>query len=145
MAGAASNPTVTHAAPAPPHRRSQGLSQAALAQSQQQRLAPLHESRARPAAPSLRVTEIFLSLQGEGVQIGLPTVFVRLTGCNLRCVWCDTEYSFTGGRWMSVEDVVKDVEGRSGVKRVCLTGGEPLLQKDHKVRSEERRVGKECR
>lgn len=77
---------------------------------------------------TLRVTEIFLSLQGEARATGLLTVFVRLTGCPLRCTYCDTEYAFTGGTRMSLDQVVDTVAG-FGVKRVCVTGGEPLAQK----------------
>lgn len=115
----------------PAHRHRERLSEAAIKQDAAARLAPLKEVKRKPAGPALRVTEIFNSLQGEGREIGLPTVFVRLTGCNLRCVWCDTEYSFTGGEWMALEDVVRAVEAFPGVKHVCLTGGEPLLQRDH--------------
>ncbi len=104
---------------------------ASLTQRPDERVAPLKDSKKKPAGVALRVTEVFLSLQGEGRDIGLPTVFVRLTGCNLRCAWCDTEYSFTGGRWVALSDLVKDVEAFLPVRRVCLTGGEPLLQKAH--------------
>ncbi len=75
----------------------------------------------------LRVTEIFVSLQGEAAQVGWPTVFVRLTGCPLRCRWCDTEYSFSGGQSRSMAEVVTTVAA-SGVRHVCVTGGEPLAQ-----------------
>ncbi len=78
---------------------------------------------------ALRITEIFYSLQGEASRVGLPTVFVRLTGCPLRCVWCDTEYSFTGGRPASIDEVVAEV-GKYPAHQVCVTGGEPLSQKD---------------
>ncbi|MEW8625045.1 MAG: 7-carboxy-7-deazaguanine synthase QueE [Candidatus Thiodiazotropha sp.] len=75
----------------------------------------------------LRITEIFVSLQGEANTVGLPTVFIRLTGCPLRCVYCDTEYAFSGGRKMSIDSILQQlVEYR--VKRVCVTGGEPLAQ-----------------
>jgi len=114
-----------------PHRHGQRLSDAALKMGPDERLAPLKESRKKPAGVALRVTEIFYSLQGEGKDIGLPTVFVRLTGCNLRCVWCDTEYSFTGGDWFTLPQVLERVDSFPRVKRVCLTGGEPLLQKEH--------------
>ena len=77
----------------------------------------------------LRVTEIFHSIQGESTQAGRPCVFIRLTGCNLRCVWCDTAYAFHGGRSMSVEDVLESVRGY-GCPWVEVTGGEPLLQDD---------------
>ena len=84
------------------------------------------------------VTEIFKSIQGEGTRAGRPCIFVRLTGCNLRCTWCDTEYAFHGGQKMSVEDVLERVERLNqlpngepaGVPLVELTGGEPLLQKE---------------
>lgn len=87
------------------------------------------------------ITEIFKSIQGEGTSAGLPCIFVRLTGCNLRCTWCDTAYAFHGGKKMSVEDVlarVDEMAGRTGdlpgsqahVPLVELTGGEPLLQEE---------------
>lgn len=76
----------------------------------------------------LRITEIFLSLQGESDSVGWPTVFVRLTGCPLRCSWCDTTYSFHGGDWWNVDAIVIEVK-RHGVRHVCVTGGEPLAQK----------------
>jgi 7-carboxy-7-deazaguanine synthase len=80
------------------------------------------------------ITEIFKSMQGEGTRAGLPCVFVRLTGCNLRCTWCDTAYAFHGGKKMSVEEVMVRVEELTGgaEKRplVELTGGEPLLQEE---------------
>lgn len=79
-------------------------------------------------SPKLRITEIFSSLQGESTRVGLPTVFVRLTGCPLRCVWCDTDYAFQGGESRSVETIVADVAAR-GIPHVCVTGGEPLAQK----------------
>lgn len=75
------------------------------------------------------VNEIFFSMQGEGKDIGRPAVFIRLTGCNLRCRWCDTAYAFYDGREMGIEAIMEDVE-KYGIKRVCITGGEPLLQKD---------------
>ena len=79
------------------------------------------------ASESLRITEIFYSLQGESRTSGLPTVFVRLTGCPLRCSWCDTEYSFTGGERMSLDAILEQVASY-GAKYVCVTGGEPLAQ-----------------
>ena len=80
-------------------------------------------------ADSLRITEIFLSLQGESSSVGVPTVFVRLTGCPLRCAYCDTEYAFQGGEWLSLDEVIKQVESFQ-VKYVTVTGGEPLAQKN---------------
>lgn len=77
----------------------------------------------------LRITEIFLSLQGESRSVGWPTVFVRLTGCPLRCVYCDTEYAFTGGEKMSIAEILERVRSY-GVRHVCVTGGEPLAQKN---------------
>lgn len=79
-------------------------------------------------AERLRITEIFHSIQGEADAIGWRTVFVRLTGCPLRCVWCDTEYSFYGGDWRDIDDIVAEVASH-GAKHVCVTGGEPLAQK----------------
>ncbi len=78
---------------------------------------------------TVRITEIFHSLQGESTFAGLPCVFVRLTGCNLRCTWCDTAYAFHGGTEMSLEDILVEVS-RHPCRRVEITGGEPLLQKD---------------
>ena len=75
----------------------------------------------------LRITEIFHSIQGESTHAGRPCVFVRLTGCNLRCRWCDSEYTFTGGERMSLDDVVARVASY-GTKLVEVTGGEPLAQ-----------------
>lgn len=77
----------------------------------------------------MRVTEIFFSIQGESTLAGEPTVFVRTTGCDLRCQYCDTEYAFYGGRSMSVEEVLAEVR-KHPARFVCLTGGEPTLQKD---------------
>ena len=76
----------------------------------------------------LRITEIFFSLQGEASRVGLPTVFVRLTGCPLRCGYCDTAYAFQGGEWQTVEQVVDQVR-RHPTRHVTVTGGEPLAQK----------------
>jgi 7-carboxy-7-deazaguanine synthase len=79
-------------------------------------------------APRLRITEIFYSLQGEAATVGYPTVFVRLTGCPLRCDYCDTTYAFTGGTWMTLEEILE----RAACYRtryVTVTGGEPLAQK----------------
>ena len=80
------------------------------------------------ATVRLKLTEIFFSLQGESTRVGLPTVFIRLTGCPLRCVWCDTTYSFTGGEWWNLDAVMEEV-ARHGTRYVCVTGGEPLAQK----------------
>ena len=77
----------------------------------------------------LTVNEIFYSIQGESTRAGLPCVFVRLTACDLRCSWCDTEYAFHEGRSMSVDDVIAEVE-RHRCPLVEITGGEPLLQDD---------------
>ena len=79
------------------------------------------------ATPSLKISEIFHSLQGESSRVGLPTVFVRLTGCPLRCVWCDTEHAFSGGRRVSLATIVDEVRGYDA-RHVCVTGGEPLAQ-----------------
>ncbi len=77
----------------------------------------------------MRITEIFYSIQGESSYSGLPCVFVRTTGCNLRCVWCDTAYAFHGGQEMSLDEILVRVRGYD-CKLVELTGGEPMLQKD---------------
>jgi 7-carboxy-7-deazaguanine synthase len=79
------------------------------------------------AVPTLVVTEIFSSLQGESTFAGLPCSFVRLTGCGLRCVWCDSEYAFQGGKTMRLDEILAEVE-RLGAPLVELTGGEPLEQ-----------------
>ena len=75
----------------------------------------------------LKITEIFHSLQGESLQAGLPTVFVRLTGCPLRCRYCDTAYAFSGGAWWTLDAVLDEV-ARYGARHVTVTGGEPLAQ-----------------
>ena len=80
-------------------------------------------------APYLRVTEIFHSIQGESTWAGLPCTFVRLTGCPLRCVWCDTEYSFFGGEKLSVGEILRRVE-KIGTRLVEITGGEPLIHRN---------------
>jgi len=80
------------------------------------------------SATALKITEIFRSLQGESDSVGWPTVFVRLTGCPLRCVWCDTAYAFQGGDWMEIDAIVERV-AELGTRHVCVTGGEPLAQK----------------
>lgn len=79
------------------------------------------------SALQLRITEIFHSLQGEARSVGRPTVFLRLTGCPLRCSWCDTPYSFSGGQLMTLDEILATVRGH-GARFVCVTGGEPLAQ-----------------
>ncbi len=79
----------------------------------------------------LRINEIFLSIQGEGISTGYPTIFVRLTGCNLSCSYCDTTYSYSEGEYMTVAAIMEKIEELK-YKRVCLTGGEPLLQQEVK-------------
>lgn len=79
-------------------------------------------------ATRLRVSEIFHSIQGESTRVGLPSVFIRLTGCPLRCNWCDTEYAFSGGELLSLDEVLARAAGY-GCRTVCVTGGEPLAQK----------------
>lgn len=87
-------------------------------------------SKAAPqvAADRLRVSEIFRSIQGEADAAGWPSVFVRLTGCPLRCTWCDTAYAFQGGEWRDIDDIVAAVAAEN-THHVCVTGGEPLAQK----------------
>ena len=87
------------------------------------------EGAAAGGDPRLKITEIFYSLQGEADSVGFPTVFVRLTGCPLRCQFCDTAYAFTGGEWMSQPQVLAKVAEWSP-RHVCVTGGEPLAQKN---------------
>lgn len=86
------------------------------------------DAAASSAPERLRITEIFHSIQGEADAIGWRTVFVRLTGCPLRCTWCDTTYSFHGGEWHAIDDILAEVAGH-GAGHVCVTGGEPLAQK----------------
>lgn len=74
------------------------------------------------------VTEIYRSIQGESSYTGLPCIFVRLTGCNLRCAWCDSEYTFTGGRRMSLDEVMAEVCACGSARLIEITGGEPMLQ-----------------
>lgn len=88
----------------------------------------MNTSTAAAPAARLKLTEIFLSIQGEADTVGWPTVFVRLTGCPLRCQYCDTTYSFQGGEWFSLEQALARV-AEYGVRHVCVTGGEPLAQK----------------
>lgn len=80
-----------------------------------------------PATVRLKITEIFLSIQGESLTAGVPTVFVRLTGCPLRCTYCDTAYAFQGGEYLSLDQVTGRVRGFQ-TRHVCVTGGEPLAQ-----------------
>ena len=88
----------------------------------------MRSSRAEAAeVTSVRVTEIFHSIQGESTRAGLPCTFVRLTGCPLRCVWCDTAYAFHGGTRLTLDEVMREVEGK-GCRLVEITGGEPLVQ-----------------
>ena len=90
-------------------------------------LAPVDPRLQLPATERLRVNEIFYSLQGESSFAGRPCVLVRLTGCQMRCVWCDSEYSFYEGAWRTVAEVMEEVAGY-GCPLVEVTGGEPLLQ-----------------
>jgi len=90
--------------------------------------APAMNIRELPASERVRITEVFTSLQGEGSTAGCPTVFVRLTGCPLRCTYCDTAYAFHGGENRSIESLVEQVADQ-GVHHVCVTGGEPLAQR----------------
>ena len=76
----------------------------------------------------LKITEIFFSLQGEALTVGIPTTFIRLTGCPLRCQYCDTAYAFSGGEWMSFDEILKQVAANKTCY-VTVTGGEPLSQK----------------
>lgn len=77
----------------------------------------------------LKINELFFSIQGESTLVGWPTVFVRTTGCNLRCTYCDTKYSYHEGEFQSIPDLVRKIQSYPA-KHVCVTGGEPLLQKD---------------
>ncbi len=86
----------------------------------------MSERRAE-TADRLKITELFYSLQGESTSAGIPTVFVRLTGCPLRCSYCDTAYAFTGGEWMTCDDILSQVAGYA-CDHVTVTGGEPLAQ-----------------
>lgn len=84
--------------------------------------------RVEQAPDRLKITEVFVSLQGEALSSGAPTVFVRLTGCPLRCEYCDTAYAFGGGQWRRIEDLVNEALA-FGTRHVCVTGGEPLAQR----------------
>ncbi len=77
----------------------------------------------------IKINEIFYSLQGEGSDAGLPTIFIRLTGCNLRCNYCDTRYAFYEGKYMAIDEIMEIIK-KWNCRRVCITGGEPLLQKN---------------
>src|SRR5579862_5191004 len=88
---------------------------------------PMAEIEINPSN-RLRISEIFHSLQGEARDVGRPTVFIRLTGCPLRCVWCDTEYAFHGGDWRTFDEILGEV-AKHQTRFVCVTGGEPLAQK----------------
>ena len=83
---------------------------------------------ATPAPERLRITELFYSLQGESRTVGFPTVFIRLTGCPLRCGYCDTEYAFYGGQWLPMDEILERVAGYAP-RYVTVTGGEPLAQR----------------
>jgi 7-carboxy-7-deazaguanine synthase len=89
----------------------------------------LDDNAEQGGALRLKITEIFFSLQGEADTVGFPTVFVRLTGCPLRCRFCDTAYAFHGGEWRTVDQVLAKV-GEIAPRYVCVTGGEPLAQKN---------------
>ena len=86
-----------------------------------------HDERRGPVS-RLKITETFVSIQGEADAVGWPTLFIRLTGCPLRCGYCDTQYSFYGGEWQQVDALIEGARA-SGVRHVCVTGGEPLAQK----------------
>src|SRR5688572_26129876 len=77
----------------------------------------------------IKINEIFFSIQGESTWAGSPTVFVRTTGCNLRCTYCDTKHSYYEGEFYSLDDLIAKIE-KFPAQHICLTGGEPLLQKD---------------
>lgn len=87
------------------------------------------ENAVTSAGDRLRITEIFYSLQGEARSVGLPTVFIRLTGCPLRCGYCDTSYAFTGGQWLTLQEIIDEVS-RYQTRHITVTGGEPLAQKN---------------
>ncbi|HEY0942241.1 MAG TPA: 7-carboxy-7-deazaguanine synthase QueE [Steroidobacter sp.] len=89
---------------------------------------PVDSAAVASGSARVKLTEIFLSIQGEADSVGWPTVFVRLTGCPLRCQYCDTAYAFHGGEWFSIEQVLERVASFN-TRHVCVTGGEPLAQK----------------
>jgi 7-carboxy-7-deazaguanine synthase len=91
-------------------------------------ISPIIERAAEAKPARVKLTEIFLSIQGESDSVGWPTVFVRLTGCPLRCHYCDTAYAFHGGEWFALDAVLERVASYS-TRHVCVTGGEPLAQK----------------
>ena len=112
-----------------------------LGRAKQERGGPTTAEAGKPHFKIMFITEIFKSIQGEGTRAGLPCIFVRLTGCNLRCTWCDTAYAFHGGTKMSVEEILARVDELAGCRNglhgsqvsiplVELTGGEPLLQEE---------------
>ena len=75
----------------------------------------------------MKINEIFYSLQGEGIQTGVPTIFIRFTGCNLRCKWCDTKYAYDEGEDLSIDQIIEKIKSYPSTQ-ICVTGGEPLLQ-----------------
>lgn len=77
----------------------------------------------------LKINEIFYSIQGESKYVGWPTVFIRLSGCHLRCTYCDTTYAYHSGQMISLDDIISEVSKHPNLRHVCVTGGEPLLQK----------------
>jgi 7-carboxy-7-deazaguanine synthase len=79
------------------------------------------------------INEIFLSIQGEGLNSGIPTIFIRTTGCNLRCKWCDTKYSYSEGKEMTIQEIIR-VCKKYYAKHICITGGEPLVQREELVK-----------
>lgn len=102
---------------------------AAIARKAEGKVASIADAPTRVRANELRINEIFFSLQGESTRVGLPTVFVRLTGCPLRCGYCDTAYAFHEGSTRTIDDVLACV-ARHPTRTVCVTGGEPLAQRN---------------
>ena len=80
----------------------------------------------------MKVSEIFYSIEGEGIEVGRPEVFIRLAGCNLRCNWCDTKYALNDGKEISIDEIIQEAR-RHSVKNISITGGEPLLQREELV------------